>query len=221
MILAESDKKKSKLLESAITPIVTLRYAYLTKVDDKYGIFSVQGLMDPEADPKHKAFVDQTRSKAQELVSEMLSKVDEKKRQYIQKNYKLELPIKDELVDYKPTGKLVLKAKSNKDHPPSVFVVADGKLVATTKIVWSGSTGEIKILLNPYVCDAQKTYGVSFLLSAVKVAKFATGRGSTPGAAIGFSADADTTCDAPSAVPSETPPTDSGSDTEGDDTGSF
>lgn len=210
--------KKGRLLESVITPEVQLRYAYLTKVDAKYKIFSVQGILDPLNDPKHKDFVDKLKDKIKTLADDFLSTVDEKKQQFIKKQYKLEFPLKDELVDYKATGKLILKAKSNSEHPPTVFIVTRGKLEATTKIVWGGSIGEIKILLNPYVCDAQKTYGVSFLLHSVKVVKFAASKG-VAGAASGFTADADTVEDTP--VTGEESDNEYGEDEEDEEAGNF
>lgn len=209
--MAEAKRK----LKSFVTPVVTLKYCYLNKPDEKYKYFSCQGILDVEGDPAHKAFIDKIKAEAKVEVDKMLADVDDKKRQFILKTYKQELPIKDELVEYQPTGKLVMKAKSNIAHPPSVFVVEQGKLVSTTKGVWGGSLGEIKVLMNPYVCDAQKNYGVSFLLSAVKVTKFAVS-GTAPGAAAGFTAGSDTESYTP-AVTSETPPCDSGaSDDEGD-----
>jgi hypothetical protein len=191
-VTTEAPKKKKEFLKVMVSPKVKLSWAYLTKVDEKFKKYSVTGELDP-SDPEHKAFLDKLEAETKEAMGKLLAAVEEPaRREYIKKTYKLTSPVATQLVDYKPTGRYTIKPKAKAEKPPGVCTTVDGQVVATSRIVWTGSEGKIKMLLNPYICDAQKTYGLSLLLEAVQVTRFADAPSGVGGKFSGFDPDENT-----------------------------
>lgn len=182
---------KRPRLEVMVTPSMELNFAYLTKIDDKFKKYCCNGMIDL-SNPLHVTFKGQLDDACRRLASALLAELPEAKRAYVAQNFQLSLPVKEEMKDFKPTGRLFIKPTANPDHPPTVVEVVNGAPVATTKCVFGGSKGQIKFLLNPYIHDANRKYGVSLLLEAVKVDTFAASSGGTGGKMSGFDTNADT-----------------------------
>lgn len=150
-----------------MTPIVTLKYLYLHKPDEKYDPKYQVTLVFDGNNKAHKAYMDNLNEANTEAGQELLKEITKGRNAYRIKE--IFRPEEDD--DGNLTGRYLLKATTKKKP---MVVDAQGQVIPDSILskIGYGSEGRAILYIKPSTVSTQRTVGLTIYLSKVQVTKF-------------------------------------------------